>query len=163
MSTWSHDSCIFQTKNLFLLIATQYKWLKLVKKLRTRKYFLEKPLDHIFFLSIWDFSHNHSRITGPQGKGEGISLTPHYHFHPLHRHLDVRRAITAESSPLHIDSSRTRTGNLCFPSASQSVRAQVKLDHIHDVIYKPHLLKRYPQKFPTDTMSWNLCIVCINK
>ena len=21
------------------------------------------------------------------GKGEGISLTPHYHFHPLHRHL----------------------------------------------------------------------------
>ena len=53
------------------------------------------------------------------GEGEGISLTPHYHFHPLHRHLDINRAITAESSPLHIASSRTRTGNLWFPSASQ--------------------------------------------
>ena len=43
---------------------------------------------------------------------EGISITPHYHFHPLHRHLDISRAITAESSPLHIGSSRTRPGNL---------------------------------------------------
>ena len=73
----------------------------------------------IFFFSIWVFFHDHSRITGLQGKGEGISLTPHYHFHPLHRHLDISRAITAESSPLHIASSRTRTGNLWFPSASR--------------------------------------------
>ena len=35
------------------------------------------------------------------GKGEGISLTPHYHFHPLHRRLDISRAITAGSSPAH--------------------------------------------------------------
>ena len=54
----------------------------------------------IFF--IWVFFREHSRITGLQGKGEGISLTPHCHFHPLHRHLDISRAITAESSPLHI-------------------------------------------------------------
>ena len=73
----------------------------------------------IFFFSIWVFSHEHSRITGLQGKGEGISLTPHYHFHPLHRHLDISRAITAESSPLHIASSQTRTGSLRFPSASR--------------------------------------------
>ena len=53
------------------------------------------------FFSVWVFSHDHSRITGLQGKGEGISLTPHYHFHLLHRHLDSR-VITAESSPLHI-------------------------------------------------------------
>ena len=59
----------------------------------------------------------HSRITGPHGKGEGISLTPHYHFHPLHRHLGISRTITAENSPLHIASSRTRTGKLLFPSA----------------------------------------------
>ena len=72
-----------------------------------------------FFFSMWVFFHEHSRITGLQGKGEGISLTPHYHFHPLHRHLDISRAITAESSPLHIASSRTRTGNLWFPSASR--------------------------------------------
>ena len=50
------------------------------------------------------FFQGHSRITGLHGKGEGISLTPHYHFHPLHRHF--------------IASSRTRTGNLYFQSAS---------------------------------------------
>ena len=73
----------------------------------------------LFFFSMWVFFHERSRITGLQGKGEGISLTPHYHFHPLHRHLDISRAITAESSPLHIAISRTRTGNLWFPSASR--------------------------------------------
>ena len=38
-------------------------------------------------------------------EGEGISLTPRYHFQPLHRHLDIYRAITAESSSLHIATS----------------------------------------------------------
>ena len=52
-------------------------------------------------------------------EGEGISLTPHFHFHPLQRHLDINQAITAECSPLHIVGSRTRTGNLWFPSASR--------------------------------------------
>ena len=75
-------------------------------------------LDVDFFF-IWVFFHNHSRITGLQGKGEGISLTPHYHFHPLQRYLDISWAITAESSSLHIGSSRTRIGSLCFPSASR--------------------------------------------
>ena len=37
-----------------------------------------------FFFSIWVFFHEHSRFTGQQGKGEGIYLTPLYHFHPLH-------------------------------------------------------------------------------
>ena len=73
----------------------------------------------IFFVSIWVFFYNHSRITGLQGKGEGISLTPHYHFHQLTRHLNISRAITADSSPLHKRNSRTRTGNLWFPSASR--------------------------------------------
>ena len=68
--------------------------------------------------SIWVFFHEHSRFAGQQGKGEGIFLTPLYHFHPLHRHLDISRAITAESSPLHIAGSRTQTGNLWLPSAS---------------------------------------------
>ena len=45
------------------------------------------------------------------GEGVGISLTPHYYFHPLHRHLDNSWAITAESSSLHIASSlKTMTG-----------------------------------------------------
>ena len=55
----------------------------------------------ISFFSTCVFFHNHSRIKGLQGKKEGISLTPHYHFHLLHRHLDISRAITAERSPLH--------------------------------------------------------------
>ena len=69
-----------------------------------------------YFFSIWVLFHKHSQITGLQGKEEGIPLT-HYHFHPLHRHLDISRAITAESSPLHIASSQIRTGNLWFLSA----------------------------------------------
>ena len=63
------------------------------------------------FFSIWGFIHNYSRIIGLQGKGDGISSTPHYHFHPLHRHLDISRAITAEISPLHIGSSQIRNGS----------------------------------------------------
>ena len=70
------------------------------------------------FFSIWVFFHKHLQITGLQGKGEGISLTPHYHFHPLNKHLGISRSITAESSPLYIGGSRTRTGNLWFLSAS---------------------------------------------
>ena len=73
----------------------------------------------LHFFSIWVFFHNHSRITGLQGKGEGFSVIPHHHFHPLHRHLDISRAVTVENTPLHIGSSRTRNGNLWFPSASR--------------------------------------------
>ena len=43
-----------------------------------------------YLFSTWAFFHAHSRFTGQQGKGEGIYLTPLYHFHPLHRHLDIR-------------------------------------------------------------------------
>ena len=73
---------------------------------------------HIFFFYLGFLSRtftNHRTA----GEGEGISLTPHYHFHPLHRQLDISRAITAESSPLHIASSRARTRNLWFPSGSR--------------------------------------------
>ena len=69
------------------------------------------------FFSIGVFFHNHSRITGLQVKGEGISLTRHYHFHPLQRYLDISRAITGESTTQHIASSLTGTENW-FPSAS---------------------------------------------
>ena len=72
------------------------------------------------FISIWVFYNDHLRITGLQGKGESISLTPHYHFHPLHRHLDISQVIAAEISPLRIGRSRTRTRNLWFLSAGRS-------------------------------------------
>ena len=71
----------------------------------------------VFF---WVFLQDYSWITGLRGKGENISLTHHYHFHPLHRHLDISRVITEESSPLHIVSNHTWTENLWFPSASHS-------------------------------------------
>ena len=54
----------------------------------------------LFIFSIWVFFHEHSRYTGQQEKGEAISLTLLYHFHPLHRYLEISWAITAESSPL---------------------------------------------------------------
>ena len=54
-----------------------------------------------------------------RGRGRAFLLTPHYHFHRLHRHLYISRAITAESSPLHIGNSRTRTRKFWFPSASR--------------------------------------------
>ena len=75
------------------------KWCKSLTK---AMYHLQFSLIPFFFFSIWVFFHDHSRITGLQRKGEGISLTPLYHSHPLHKHRDISRVITAESSPLHI-------------------------------------------------------------
>ena len=45
----------------------------------------------IFFVSVFFFEY--SRFTGQQGKGEAISLYPFYHFHSLHRHLDISQVI----------------------------------------------------------------------
>ena len=70
-----------------------------------------------FFLSGFSITTIHES-QDCRGRGRAF-LTPHYHFHPLLRHLEISRAITAESSPLHIASPRTRTGNLWFPSASR--------------------------------------------
>ena len=79
------------------------------------------------FFSIWISFHEHSRFVGQQGKGEGIYLTPHYHFHSLHRHLDISRVITAESSPLHIAGSRTRlfSRSKLVPDSMSQPRAEL--------------------------------------
>ena len=90
-----------------------YGLMKMFKRFQF-KYSLIRMFHSRFFFSIWVFFHNHSRNTGLQKKGESISLTPHYHFHSLHRHLDISSAITTESSPLHRSSSWNQTGNLCF-------------------------------------------------
>ena len=42
---------------------------------------IQRICNFFFFFSIWVFFHEHSRFTGQQGKGEGIYLTPLYHFH----------------------------------------------------------------------------------
>ena len=79
------------------------------------KNFITLRKQFFFYLG---FFHVHSRLRDQQRKGEAICVTPLYHFHWLHRHLDISRAITAECSPLHIASSLTLTGVLWFPSAS---------------------------------------------
>ena len=57
--------------------------------------------DFFFYLGFLSRTFTINR----QENGEAISLTPFYHFHELHRHLDI--------------SSRTQTENLWFPSASR--------------------------------------------
>ena len=71
-----------------------------------------------FFFSVRVFFREHSRFTEQQEKGEALSLASLYHFHPLHRHLDISPVIAAEISPLHIANAQNRTGNIWFPSAS---------------------------------------------
>ena len=50
-----------------------------------------------FFLCGFSFTNIHDSQDCRGEEEEGISLTPHYHFHPLHRRLDISRAITAGS------------------------------------------------------------------
>ena len=73
-----------------------------------------------FFFFLYGFSfRNIHESQDCRGRGEGIYLSPHYHFHPFHGHSDISRVINAESSPLNIARSWARTGNLWFPSASR--------------------------------------------
>ena len=129
---------IFQTRTCYLL--KDHSWSlqkttilnnenKLLWYAFSLKPFLNKKLFGMFtflflfyFFSISVFFQKHSLFTGQQGMDEGIFLTPLYHFHPLHRHWDVSRGITAESLPLQIVSSQTRTGNRWF-------RAQIANDY----------------------------------
>ena len=45
------------------------------------------------FFSIRVFFHEHSQLTGQQGKEEVISLSPLYHYWTLHRHLTLARLL----------------------------------------------------------------------
>ena len=83
----------------------------------------------VFFMCV--FFHQYSRFTGQQGKGEGIYLTSLYPLPPASETLrHISRAITAESSRLLIASSRTRTGNFWFPSASRQPLSYTKLSYL---------------------------------
>ena len=77
---------------------------------------LREFFTYIFFVCFFYLGFLSQPLTNHKTAGEGgISLTPHYHFHPLHRHLDINQAITAGRSPLRIGSSSwTRTRNLWF-------------------------------------------------
>ena len=72
-----------------------------------------------FYVGFLSRTFKNHRTAGER-RGYFINFSlPLPYFHQLHRHLDNSRAITAESSPLHIASSPKRTGNLWFPSASR--------------------------------------------
>ena len=69
-----------------------------------------------FFSSFFFLSGFFSRtfaIHTTAGEGGGY-LSPLYHFHSFHRHLDINRAIAAECSPLHIAFSRIKPGIFGF-------------------------------------------------
>ena len=80
----------------------------------------------LFFFSIWLFFHEYSRFTGQQEKGKAISFYPFYHFHQLYRHLDIKRVIAAESSPLRIAGSRNQTWKEFTLSTLELVAAVVR-------------------------------------
>ena len=71
-------------------------------------YFIQKPV-FFFFLSGLSFTNIH-KSQDCRGRG-GHSLTPLCHSHPLHRYLDISRAITKEILPLQSVGKRTGTGN----------------------------------------------------
>ena len=66
-----------------------------------------------FTFSLSGFSfHEYSRFMGQQENGMAISLYPFYHFHPLHRRLDINRFIAEESSCPRIAGCRIQIKNL---------------------------------------------------
>ena len=79
-----------------------------------KKYF-RKEINRLLFLYL-GFFQEHSRYTGQQRMAEVISLFSVCHFHPLHKQLYIRHAITVESLFLLIASSRGRTRHYCLPS-----------------------------------------------
>ena len=90
---------------------------------------------------MWVFFHEHSRITRLQGKGENISLIPHYHFHPLHRHLDISQAITPESSPLHIVTLSTQENAKLLQQLKSGFK---RIINWNKYLSKPELLAQNP-------------------
>ena len=70
-----------------------------------------------FFLSVFlSITFTFRRTAGKRGMP---LLTPFYYCYPLHRHLNIIRVITAESSPLHIATDWIWSGNPWLPSASR--------------------------------------------
>ena len=102
----------------FALLPTKYQWIfhsSSRPSLQNHSIFWKirnSCGDIFFYLSslLWTFT-----IHGTARKGEVIFSVLLYHFHLLQNHSDIRRAITAKSSPLHM----TLTGIPSFSSASR--------------------------------------------
>ena len=98
-----------------------------VRKLETENILIDeknyKNLETHLFLFFFFFC----------GENGGYFFKSFYHFHPLHRHLNISWAITAKSLPLHIASGQTRTRNLWFLSASQ-IETHERLEKIEKYV-----------------------------
>ena len=116
MKSFSNEAlhCFFRIfwGSYILDLAKTVRALRILSHKSTRNFFF------FFFPSGFSFTTIHESQDCRE-KGEDISLTPLYHFHPLHRGRNIGWAITPEGSPLHIGSRSTRTGNLSFLSASR--------------------------------------------
>ena len=93
------------------------------------------------FFSIWIFFHEHSRFTGQQGKGEVISLTPLYHLHSFHRHLDINLVIIADYRRELTSAHREQLGSDRESLVSERMSLTTKPRALKT-------LKTLPQKFP---------------
>ena len=58
----------------------------------TRVLWFESLFNFFFYLSFLSWTYSNHRTAG---EGDGVCLTPHHHFHPLHRHLDINLVIIA--------------------------------------------------------------------
>ena len=99
----------------FFYISLLIEFVSLSKQVCTIS-FLYITLLKFIFIFHWVFFHKHSRLTWQQEKEEAFPLTPLYHFHTIHRHLDISRNNTAVNSTMYIASSQALNGNLWFPS-----------------------------------------------
>ena len=78
-----------------------------------------------FFFFYLGFLSRTFTIHRTADEGGSYFINSSHHFHPLPRHLDISWVITAGSSPLHIASSRTRTGSL-FISECKSLTTKLR-------------------------------------
>ena len=79
-------------------------------------YMLYSRISFLFFFFYQGFFSWISWFKGQQGEEKAISLTPLYHFHQLHRYLDISQVIAAERWSGKLSPQEFRTSKSCFPS-----------------------------------------------
>ena len=91
------------------------------------KYPLSQNDSNSLFIDAWFFFcldfllHDIHDSQYSRGKGR-LFLIPLYHFHPLHKNLHIRRAITTDSSFLHMANARSHREHSVSGSKSLSTK-----------------------------------------
>ena len=113
---WKNLTLIFSeyAYNEKLMLFTMFPWTTYVINIPVIFKLANHCISGLFF-SIWVFFHEHLRFKGQQREGEAICLTSLYHFHPLHRHLDISQTITVGTSNWeHLVYQKGQSKNACF-------------------------------------------------